>query len=97
MLEDLSYLLLNIGSPEHKIFNVEQKVFDFVFSAILVKKRQFFASLTSSIKSLHYAESQHQCSYDQKVSNISQATFQTTHCAQLKCIIINTSSTTKLL
>ena len=27
MLEDLSYMLLNIGSPEHKIFNMEQKVF----------------------------------------------------------------------
>ena len=43
MMEDLSYLLLKIGSPEHKIFNVEQEVFDFVFSAILASlpKRLF--------------------------------------------------------
>ena len=88
MLEDLSYLLLNIGSPEHKIFNVEQELFDLVFRQFLVKKRQFFASLASSIKGLHYVESQYQCNYDQKVSNISQATFQTTHFAQLKCITI---------
>ena len=40
------------------------------------------------MKDLYYAESQHQCSYDQKVSNISQATFQTTDFAQLKCITI---------